>query len=58
MLRRMYSPRRMPLTASTIFPAQSMPMPYSQRSPGSNRSGMRSATFLPEPARGRSMAFA
>ena len=34
-----------PLAASTILPAQSMLMPYSQRSPGSNRSGVVSAAL-------------
>jgi len=43
MLSRMYWPSRCPLTASTILPAQSMLMPYSQRSPGSNSRGRFSA---------------
>ena len=42
----MYAPSVWPLTASTILPAQSMLMPYSQRSPGSNNSGSVSALFL------------
>jgi hypothetical protein len=41
-----YAPSFWPLTATTIFPAQSMSMPYSQRSPGSNSSGSVSALFL------------
>jgi hypothetical protein len=35
----------LPLTASTALPTQSMLMPYSQRSPGSDASGMVSALF-------------
>ncbi len=35
-----------PLTASTIFPAQSMPMPYSHRSPGSKSRGVVNAAFV------------
>ena len=34
-----------PLTASTILPIQSMLIPYSHRSPGSNRSGVVKAAF-------------
>ena len=35
-----------PLTASTILPAQSMLIPYSHRSPGSNINGVVKAAFL------------
>ena len=34
-------PSLRPVTASTILPAQSMPIPYCQRAPGSNSSGGR-----------------
>ena len=35
-----------PEAASTILPAQSMLIPYSQRSPGSKSSGVVSAAFV------------
>ena len=39
---RMTSPRRRPVIPSTTCPSQSMLLPYSQRSPGSNSSGVMS----------------
>jgi hypothetical protein len=47
MLSRMYL-ESWPLTVSTMRPAQSMLMPYSQRSPGSNAGGAFSAASLPD----------
>ncbi len=43
---RIQSPSFRPLAISSIRPAQSMPMPYSQREPGSNISGERSMASL------------
>lgn len=37
------SPRRLPVMASTTWPHQSMPLPYSHCVPGSNGSGVCSA---------------
>ncbi len=48
-----YAPRVWPVTASTIRPTQSMPMPYSQRVPGSNINGTRNACFLSVAKRGQ-----
>ena len=42
---RITSPSRLPVMPSTTWPAQSMLLPYSQSSPGSNRSGDLSAAF-------------
>ena len=41
----MTTPSFFPLTASTALPTKSMLMPYSHRSPGSKRSGVRKAAF-------------
>ncbi len=39
-------PSRWPVTASTTWPAQSMLLPYSHRSPGSNSRGVLSDALL------------
>jgi hypothetical protein len=39
------SPRRLPVMLSITCPAQSMLVPYSQRSPGSNSNGVISAAL-------------
>ena len=47
-----YSPSFLPLTVSTILPAKSMLIPYSQRSPGSNINGIFKESFLQAPMPG------
>src|SRR5918993_5237758 len=49
------SPSRLPLTPSTTLPTQSMFLPYSQRSPGSNRSTERNDAMVPVTTLGTSL---